>query len=113
VDAVPRARAVLGNPAALTPLFSAYDTRIRGLTPRYERNRIRGSLGERLVVAREPSLLRELILLSRRLWPGSGIAFYHEKHLTDEQAEEIGRGVFTERALPAWASAPAREVRAR
>jgi hypothetical protein len=113
VDAIHRARAVLGNPAALTPLFSTYDTRIRGLTPRYERNRIRGSLGERLVVAREPSLLTDLILVSRRLWPGSGIAFYHEKRLTDEQVEEIGRGVFTERALPAWASAPAREVRAR
>lgn len=113
VDAIHRARAAMGNPAALTPLFSTYDTRFPGLTPRYERNRINGAMGEMLVVAREPSFLTDLIRLSRRLWPGSGIAFYHEKRLTDEQAEALGRGLFAARALPEWNSASARDVSAR
>lgn len=105
VDTLSRARNSLRNPAALTPLVSTYDTRSSGLAPRYEQGRISGAMGDRVVVAREPSLLTDLIRVSRRLWPGSGVAFYHEKRLTDEQVEALGTGVFAERALPRWRTA--------
>lgn len=54
------------------------------------------------VVPRPPDMVAGYVALSRQLWPGSGIAFYHFKQLTDGQIDALRAGPFALEAQPLW-----------
>jgi uncharacterized lipoprotein YddW (UPF0748 family) len=84
VETAQRAVSRLAVPARMTMLLSTFD------------------LVDGRPVARDPALLADYVELARRLWPGSGIAFYHRKQLTDAQANALRESVFAEAAQASW-----------
>ncbi|MCM2358182.1 MAG: family 10 glycosylhydrolase [Geobacteraceae bacterium] len=100
VEAMNRARAAFADPEAMTVLLSTYDLADRELVPRHERSWVTDYIGDKAVLARDPALLSGYVRLARRLWPGSGIAFYHYKRATDAQIRALKADVFREPALP-------------
>jgi uncharacterized lipoprotein YddW (UPF0748 family) len=84
VETAQRAAGRLAVPARMTMLVSTFD------------------LVDGRPVARDPGLLVGYVELARRLWPGSGIAFYHRKQLTDAQAKALRESVFAEAAQASW-----------
>jgi uncharacterized lipoprotein YddW (UPF0748 family) len=54
------------------------------------------------VVDRSGIVMADYIRLIRTRWPGAGIAFYHYPHLSSEQTQWLGRGVFKQTATPNW-----------
>lgn len=100
VAAANRARAAFADPAAMTVLLSTYDLADRELVPRHERSSVTDYIGDKAVVARDPALLTGYVRLARRLWPGSGIAFYHYKRATEAQLRTLKTDVFSDPALP-------------
>jgi hypothetical protein len=44
------------------------------------------------------------VKLVRRLWPGSGVGFYHFPHFSAEQAGTLGSQVFGEAVANSWQS---------
>ena len=102
IKAVEESRGKLSNPAALTVLLSTYDWMDKTLVPLRSRARMRVIEGNAAIVYRSGSDLADYVLLARTIWPESGIAFYHLKQLSNEQARELGRTVFDPPARPLW-----------
>ena len=86
VGLINRAKASLKKPSNLITMFSLYD------------------LVDNQVVPRNPNMIAGYVTQTRRLWPKSGIAFYHYKQLTEDQASVLRSGVFNEMAIPSWAT---------
>ncbi len=59
-------------------------------------------LEDKRVTPRRPDEVVGYVALTRRLWPGSGIAFYHFKQLTDAQMKALREGPFLRPAMPRW-----------
>ena len=102
LKAADAARAALRDPAALTLLQTVFDLVPRERVTGDERRRIAEYVGGRAVVSREPGTLAGNVRMSRRNWPGSGIAFYHYKQVTDSHIAELRSSVFRENVPPAW-----------
>lgn len=84
IDVMSRARNALKDPRRVVLLSSLFD--FNGDT----------------VVSRPPAMVAGHVALSRRLWPDSGIAFYHFKQLTDGQLDALRTGQFTQDLPPRW-----------
>lgn len=80
-----KVRSLLDNPEKMNLLLATYDIARGGQ-----------------VVHRDGRLLADYVRLVRRRWPGSGIAFYHRKQLSDEQIDILRSDVFREDADPDW-----------
>lgn len=80
-----KVRSLLDNPDKMNLLLATYDIG-----------------GGDQVVHRDGRLLADYIRLIRRRWPGSGVAYYHRKQLSDEQIEILRTDVFREDAVPDW-----------
>jgi hypothetical protein len=50
------------------------------------------------VVAEDGQQVADDVRLVRSLWPGSGIAFYHYPHLSNDQSIQLRREVFADSA---------------
>lgn len=48
------------------------------------------------------ALIRKSINAVNRVWPNSGVAFYHYKQLTDEQVHELGSTIYSAKACTTW-----------
>jgi uncharacterized lipoprotein YddW (UPF0748 family) len=78
-----KARAALHDPGKLTTLAALYD--LEGKIP----------------ISRPAQQLIDYIEISRRQFPGTGIAFYHLPRLSDEQLQALQKGPFKD-ATRAW-----------
>lgn len=87
-DEAQRARALLAEPTKMVLLLSTYD-------------RIDSD-----IVARDAQAVVERVRQIRRLWPATGVGFYHYVQLADSQAAALGANVFSGPAVPAWRTAP-------
>ena len=83
-----RVRDHLLQPRKLVMLFSTYEIEADGPAPR------------------DPRRIGDYVELTRRLLPGSGIAFYHRKQMPAEQRRALRDGPFSRAATPPWSSAP-------
>lgn len=78
------AKSKVQNPHAIIPFFSLYDM-------------------ESSTLEKKPgALLRKSILAARKVWPNSGLAFYHYKQMTAEQVNELKSTVYAKPARPTW-----------
>jgi uncharacterized lipoprotein YddW (UPF0748 family) len=84
LDRMRRTRAALKDPNRVILLTALFD------------------LVNKTVVPRRPDMIAGYVTLTRRLWPGSGIAFYHFKQLTDAQLDALREGPFMRPAVPEW-----------
>jgi hypothetical protein len=102
LEMVDKARNKLSNPARLTTLLATYDFVDEALVPEQSRSRVKITGGGVALVSRSGPLLADYVRLARAIWPGSGIAFYHAKQLTDEQTKALTQTVFDVPARPLW-----------
>ena len=78
------AKSKVEQPDAIIPLFSLYDM-------------------EHPTLEKKPgALLRKSILAARKVWPNSGLAFYHYKQMSTEQVNELKSTVYAKPARPTW-----------
>jgi uncharacterized lipoprotein YddW (UPF0748 family) len=48
------------------------------------------------------TMLQKSILASEKIWPNSGVAFYHYKQFTDEQQKVLAKTVYAQKACSTW-----------
>ncbi len=77
-----KTRAALRDPTRVILLTSLFD------------------LIDKTVVPRRPEIVAGYVTLTRRLWPDTGIAFYHFKQLTDAQLDALREGPFMRPSVP-------------
>lgn len=104
-----RARRALKDPHGFTILESTYDLVERTAVEPAQQWRVNGLAGEKTVLARTPATLAGYVRLSRARWPGSGIAFYHYKQLTEAHIHGLRATVFSELVPPSWPRSVKRE----
>jgi uncharacterized lipoprotein YddW (UPF0748 family) len=104
-----RARLAMADPTGFTILEITYDLVDRRKVRQDEQWLVNGYEGTQAVLSREPETLAGYVRLSRERWPGSGIAFYHYKQLTDAHITELRKTVFNEFVPPAWPKTVARD----
>ncbi len=82
IEQIELAKSYVHNPDAIIPLFSLYDLSTLEQKP--------------------GALLKKSILATRRLWPDSGVAFYHYKQLNTEQVSTLKSSVYANPSHPTW-----------
>ena len=76
------------EPRKLVMLFSTYEIEADGPAPR------------------DPERIAAYVELTRRLLPGTGLAFYHRKQMPAGQRRMLRDGPFSRAAKPPWSSPP-------
>lgn len=102
VEEADRARVALADPQGFTILEITYDLVERAAVSPVDQWRVNGYVGSQAVLTRTPRTLADFVRLSRARWPGSGIAFYHYKQVTDAHIQELRSTVFRERVPASW-----------
>jgi uncharacterized lipoprotein YddW (UPF0748 family) len=84
VDAANTARNAFNVPTKMIMLIATYD------------------LVDKTPVPRDPKLIADYVRFARRVWPDSGIAFYHYPQLSDDHVSELASTVYRVPAVPLW-----------